>query len=374
MLRTEATARLPAWVSEQSVRYLEHIEAGRTIRGLARDQDCHPSTILRQIRRVETRRDDPLVDEVLKSLGRLVVNAPVVRPITASVAYRRSSNMSFQTYSSASNTNDVPSDSELAREAPRILRRLCENGAVLALAADLEKGVVVRDGPDGSSARTAVVDRSVAQAMALNEWISGEVAGRISRYTITQAGRHALNKMIAKEENSRVARMDAISCPPEEDASVLPDAAHRQTRSCNTESPLSVLARRKDRNGLPFLDETLVSAGERLREDFELAQVGSGAGQNWDRLLTGGVRTSGSSGIPQIGQSAAQDRVLMALQDLGPGLSDVALRCCCFLEGLETAEKRLGWSARSGKIVLRIALQRLKCHYATQSEDAHMIG
>jgi len=48
---------------------------------------------------------------------------------------------------------------------------------------------------------------------------------------------------------------------------------------------------------------------------------------------------------------------------LGPGLSEVALRCCCFLEGMETTEKRLGWSARSGKIVLRIALQRLKLQY-----------
>jgi hypothetical protein len=41
----------------------------------------------------------------------------------------------------------------------------------------------------------------------------------------------------------------------------------------------------------------------------------------------------------------------------------MVLRCCCHLEGLEAAEKRLGWSARSGKIVLRIALDRLRRHY-----------
>jgi hypothetical protein len=67
--------------------------------------------------------------------------------------------------------------------------------------------------------------------------------------------------------------------------------------------------------------------------------------------------------------------VAQALSDLGPGLSDVALRCCCFLEGLEMAEKRMGWSARSGKIVLRIALQRLKRYYGeTQGGAGPMIG
>jgi hypothetical protein len=67
--------------------------------------------------------------------------------------------------------------------------------------------------------------------------------------------------------------------------------------------------------------------------------------------------------------------VSRALRDLGPGLGDMVLRCCCFLEGLEAAEKRMGWSARSGKIVLRIALQRLKRHYAeTYGPEADMIG
>jgi hypothetical protein len=51
------------------------------------------------------------------------------------------------------------------------------------------------------------------------------------------------------------------------------------------------------------------------------------------------------------------------MEALGPGLSDIVFRICCFLEGLETAEKRLGWSARSGKVVLKIALERLAMHY-----------
>ncbi|MGR3586598.1 MAG: DUF6456 domain-containing protein, partial [Pseudooceanicola nanhaiensis] len=63
-----------------------------------------------------------------------------------------------------------------------------------------------------------------------------------------------------------------------------------------------------------------------------------------------------------------------ALRDLGPGLGDVVLRCCCYQQGLETAEQTLGWSARSGKIVLRIALQRLRRHYDELGDAGGMIG
>ena len=130
------------------------------------------------------------------------------------------------------------------------------------------------------------------------------------------------------------------------------------------ESPLAMLARRRGTDGKPFLGPDLVQVGERLREDFERAQMGPRVGQNWDRFLTGadrgGFLTDGGIGE---GPRDARKRVSDALDDLGPGLADVVLRVCCFLEGMESAEKRLGWSARSGKVVLKIGLQRLARHY-----------
>jgi hypothetical protein len=117
----------------------------------------------------------------------------------------------------------------------------------------------------------------------------------------------------------------------------------------------------------------MVSAAERLREDFELSQMGPRVSQNWDRFLTAGAVNYSPNSTDNGGSDAARRRVSDALSALGPGLGDVVLRVCCFLEGLETTEKRLGWSARSAKVVLRIALERLHQHYQARQSDA-MIG
>ena len=45
--------------------YLAHTAQGKPIRELAREAGCHASTILRQVRKLETMRDDPLVDRAL---------------------------------------------------------------------------------------------------------------------------------------------------------------------------------------------------------------------------------------------------------------------------------------------------------------------
>ena len=154
------------------------------------------------------------------------------------------------------------------------------------------------------------------------------------------------------------------------------DGEPRRVRYNLAESPVAVLGRRRDKDGKFFLEPDLVVAAERLREDFELAQMGPRVAQNWDRFLTSGDKgTYHSDSGGAEGPRAARDRVALALRDLGPGLGDVALRVCCFLEGIEAAERRMGWAARSGKIVLRIALQRLRRHYdETYGRSGPLIG
>ncbi|GLQ26533.1 helix-turn-helix domain containing protein [Sulfitobacter pacificus] len=364
--------KFPEWVPVGALHYIAHTENGEPIRVLARAAGCHASTVLRQIRKVELRRDDPLVDAALRKLGAAVLRLNRHAPLSGNKEAADMNPFSEQA---------MPDDATLARESMRVLRRLCESGAVLAVAADLDKAVVVRDGPQGST-RTAVVANSVAQAMALKDWITPANTGRIIRYHITTAGRNALGAFLqrfgmAPSSSSGFAEAATSFQGQGAGGAVLDrEEDSRPPRAPIGESPLSALARRRNNEGKPFLAEPLVHAGERLREDFELAQMDGSTAQNWDQFLTAGVQTGNSASGSAGGAAAeARARVTAALADLGPGLSDVALRCCCYLEGLEAAEKRLGWSARSGKVVLRIALMRLKRHYdETVGPGGPMIG
>lgn len=358
--------QLPSWVPEAARNYLAHTTGGAPIRALARDAQVHASTILRQVRRLESLRDDPLVDDALRDLARLVSTASVP-------ADEEAASMKNQA-ARAGRQEAAVADARIDREGMRILRRLAETGAVLAVARDMEMAVVVRDGPDGGAQRLAVVEREVAQAMALRDWIAAaDPAARVVRYAITAVGRAALRRMLAEAAGQAGGMAEAparfAGADPDEDRSL------RHMRSLLGDSPVTALARRTDRNGKPFLRRELVAAAERLREDFELSQAGPQIAQNWDSFLTAGTTGRGRAGDLPRGAQAARDRLVAALADLGPGLADVALRCCCFLEGLESIEERMEWSARSGKIVLRIALMRLRRHYdETEGRHGPQIG
>src|SRR5262249_15326860 len=150
------------------------------------------------------------------------------------------------------------------------------------------------------------------------------------------------------------------------------------------ESPLSWLAQRRDPEGRPLISEAEFAAGERLRRDFELAQLSPRMTALWGP--EGAVSTVGNRrcGLPPDGLATA-DRVLAArarleraLKAAGEGLSTILLEVCCLERGLEAAERRLGWPSRSGKVVLRLALSRLALHYGlrrpTESSPGNLGG
>ncbi len=387
---------IPGWLPDVALTYLAHTAAGRPIRALAREKGCHASTVLRQVRRVEAWRDDPLVDEALERLAS--THAAALAEIDLAETDLAETDLPEETPpmpSQAAKTTDsratrcdTRNDARIEREARRILRRLCEKGAFLAVAPEMEKAVVLREVVPGKTNRIAVVDRDVAHAFALQEWIACERSGKIACYGITTVGRATLKRLLTEERlgretrDTRVGFAEAASPFQEqhrffaERVVTASDGSGEQRLRFNlAESPLSVLGRKRDKDGAAYLTAHLIEAGERLREDFELAQMGPRTTQNWDRFLTvGSDRGAGQGRGPGEGQQAARVRVAKAMEALGPGLSDVVFRICCFLEGLETAEKRLGWSARSGKVVLKIALERLAMHYGLAAVPQRRAG
>ena len=133
-------------------------------------------------------------------------------------------------------------------------------------------------------------------------------------------------------------------------------AARRSTVTVNiAESPLSWL------HAHGHLDDRLFAAGERLRTDYERAQLAPSITMSWDAVR---IRGTGDSGLnPSERQIAARARFEGALLMAGRGLEDILWRVVCACESLPVAEKALEWPARSGKLVLKLALDRVADFY-----------
>ncbi len=130
----------------------------------------------------------------------------------------------------------------------------------------------------------------------------------------------------------------------------------RRTVTVNIgESPIAWLHSRG------HLDDRLFDAGEALRNDYERAQLSPNVTMRWDPVR---VKSTGDTGLSASEkQIAAKRRFDAAMQAAGKGLEDVLWRVVCAGEGLPEAEKALGWPVRSGKLVLKLALERVADFY-----------
>jgi hypothetical protein len=137
--------------------------------------------------------------------------------------------------------------------------------------------------------------------------------------------------------------------------------AERHARSVTvnlTESPLGWLLAR----GL--VTRRQFDAGERLRIDWERAQLAPRVTMAWDAAPVARGRGGSASDIDLNGaQIDAKRRFEDAITSAGSGLADILWRVVCAGEGMRDAETALGWPARAGKLVLTFALDRVADYY-----------
>jgi hypothetical protein len=245
----------------------------------------------------------------------------------------------------------------------RLLRWLARPGARIAD----ESGAslrILRAGPAGLAV-LGDVDRgawewAVAEALIAEEPADGG-------WRLTRKGRSHLKRLLSRCEDRPPADANASSNAAATGNRVA-RASRRQPELNPAESPLAWLRRRKDKDGAAMIGDAEFQAGERLRADFWFAGLTPRVTTNWSAV--GGSGRAGPGLGLELKDSivAARERVHRALAAVGPELAGVLIDVCCHLKGLEDAERQAGWPARSGKVVLQLALQRLARHYGLRRE------
>jgi hypothetical protein len=134
------------------------------------------------------------------------------------------------------------------------------------------------------------------------------------------------------------------------------------------ESPLVWLARRKGRDGRPFIAPRQLLAGERLRSDFTRAGLTPRVTANWIAPVAQARRGAIDGAHFADFVLTAKDRLARTLDAVGPEFAGLLLDVCCFLKGLEIVERERHWPPRAARIVLSLALDRLARHYGIADE------
>lgn len=133
-----------------------------------------------------------------------------------------------------------------------------------------------------------------------------------------------------------------------------PRSGGRSAKVNLAESPLTWLHARG------HVTDRQCGAGELLRRDYESAALAPRVTMRWDPVPG---PTGGAPSHPTERQMAARARFDAAIAAAGQGLADVLWRVVCDGQALVEAERGLGWPARSGKLVLAFALERVADFY-----------
>lgn len=239
----------------------------------------------------------------------------------------------------------------MEREKRRVLRRLAEPRTFARAEREGLFGLFV---PRNGFARPVMTfDAVVADVL-----VRDGLATPPPRLEIRPEGRAYLTRAQAGADGFQAQHREMASRP------ITDEAGRVETHPVNLrESPLAWLASRKGPDGASLISRAQHEAGERLRADYTRGQLMARVTVDWGAPFSdaGGVGSDRLT-VSEAAMSARR-RVSDALTAVGPGLGDVLIEVCCHLKGLEDTERALGWPPRTGKVVLRIALERLAGHY-----------
>ncbi len=249
---------------------------------------------------------------------------------------------------------------ELKREAIIIARRLARQKAWLenfAGASDSKAKWIFVSAKTSRKSKTAPLCTELVSAMQASCWLKSDPSGC---WRLSAAG---AEKLLNASDGERFAAQHQNRQPR-----IIKDQDGRtiSVMSNEAESPLGWMRARKDKTGKPLLSLVQFEAGERLRQDFTLAQMSPRVTASWEfSTPPGGKRVGRSEGAMEISERAmtAKKRFFAALDCLGPEMSGVVYEVCCLASGLEAAERQFNWPRRSAKLVLQIALGKLSEHY-----------
>ncbi|MGI6245060.1 MAG: DUF6456 domain-containing protein [Pseudochelatococcus sp.] len=237
-------------------------------------------------------------------------------------------------------------------ETLQLLRHLAQDGNIALIGSQLPDRVILSSARGGVSLGRGSVPAAVAGTLLEQRLI------RLTpdkTFAITEAGRIAL---------ARLLHAPAASSGPHRrlrTASSCDDGKVANVQVNDAESPLAWLHKRRGRNGEPFIDAACFEAGERLRRDLTLAQLMPRVTSNWTPAR--GDRAGGGPAIATETMVSARQRLHRALDAVEGEYAGLLLDVCGFLKGLEEVERERHWPPRSGKVVLKLALQRLARHY-----------
>jgi hypothetical protein len=131
----------------------------------------------------------------------------------------------------------------------------------------------------------------------------------------------------------------------------------------------------KTQNGKPpLLEPVHAAAAQILERDYNRSALQSRVTQDWSGMPHSGGRAAPKDRAEApVSRLDAQERVLAALDAVGPGFDRLLLNVVIRETGMGIAERELGWPERTGAPALKLALDRLAIHYRLKKRERVVI-